>query len=148
MKKKLTTEEDYRQRVDRVCMYIREHLDKEIDMRRLAVLSAFSPFHFHRIMRAYLKEPIGAFIIRTRVETAAKLLRYTDLPVADIAYRVGYDTPSSLTKSFCKFFALAAYVRNLTMFLRDFCMASWNADRLKDAEIEKIKKRLDALEGK
>ena len=78
-------------------MYIREHLDKEIDMRRLAVLSAFSPFHFHRIMRAYLKEPIGAFIIRTRVETAAKLLRYTDLPVADIAYRVGYDTPSSLT---------------------------------------------------
>lgn len=43
---------------------------------------------------------------------------------------------------------LAACVRNLTMFLRDFCMASWNADRLKDAEIEKIKKRLDALEGK
>ena len=43
---------------------------------------------------------------------------------------------------------LAAYVRNLTMFLRVFCMASWNADRLKDAEIEKIKKRLDALEGK
>lgn len=41
MKKKLTTEEDYRQRVDWVCMYIREHLDKEIDMRRLAVLSAF-----------------------------------------------------------------------------------------------------------
>ena len=38
MKKKLTTEEDYRQRVDWVCMYIREHLDKEIDMRRLAVL--------------------------------------------------------------------------------------------------------------
>ena len=42
----------------------------------------------------------------------------------------------------------AEYVRNLGMFLRDFCMASWNADRMKDAEIEKIKKRLDALEGK
>lgn len=46
MKKKLTTEEDYRQRVDWVCMYIREHLDKEIDMRRLAVLSAFSAVSF------------------------------------------------------------------------------------------------------
>lgn len=43
---------------------------------------------------------------------------------------------------------LAGYVKNITLFLRDFCMASWNADRLKDAEIEKIKKRLDALEGK
>lgn len=43
---------------------------------------------------------------------------------------------------------LAGYVKNIALFLRDFCMASWNADRLKEAEIEKIKKRLDALEGK
>ena len=43
---------------------------------------------------------------------------------------------------------LPGYVKNIALFLRDFCMASWNADRLKDAEIEKIKKRLDALEGK
>ena len=38
---------------------------------------------------------------------------------------------------------LAAYVRNLTMFLRDFCMASWNADRLKDAEIEELRLPVD-----
>ena len=43
---------------------------------------------------------------------------------------------------------LAGYVKNIALFRRDFCMASWNADRLKDTEIEKIKKRLDALEGK
>ena len=43
---------------------------------------------------------------------------------------------------------LAGYVMNIALFLRDFCTASLNADRLKDAEIEKIKKRLDALEGK
>lgn len=112
--KKLTTEEDYRQRVDRVAMYIREHLDDEIDIRTLAVLSAFSPFHFHRIMRAYLGEPIGAFIVRTRVETAAKLLRYTDMPIADIAYRVGYTTPSSLTKSFYKLFGISPSEYRLT----------------------------------
>ena len=43
---------------------------------------------------------------------------------------------------------LCEYVRSLALFLRDFCTASWNADRLKDAELEKIRKRLDALEGK
>ena len=49
MKKKLTTEEDYRQRVDWVCMYIREHLAKEIDMRRLGILAvSFSP-HYARL---------------------------------------------------------------------------------------------------
>ena len=31
---------------------------------------------------------------------------------------------------------LSEYVRSLALFLRDFCTASWNADRLKDAEIE------------
>lgn len=44
--------------------------------------------------------------------------------------------------------SLAAYMKTLILFLRDFCTASWNADRMKDAEIEAIKKRLDALEGK
>ncbi|MEG0890223.1 MAG: AraC family transcriptional regulator [Bacteroides sp.] len=113
-KKKLTTQEDYRQRVDRVIGYIRENLDREINIRTLAELSAFSPFHFHRIMRAYLGEPIGAFIVRTRVETAAKLLKYTDLSISDIAYRVGYDTPSSLTKSFCKLFSISPKEYRLT----------------------------------
>lgn len=107
MEKKLSTAEDYKRRVDRVTEYVREHLDGEIEIRRLAEISAFSPFHFHRVIRAFLGEPIGAFIVRTRVETAAKLLRYTELPVSEIAYRVGYDTPSSLTKAFCKFFAVS-----------------------------------------
>lgn len=37
-------------------------------------------------------------------------------------------------------------LKNLIMFLRDFCLSSWNADKKKDAEIENIKKRLKALE--
>ncbi len=102
MNKRLTTEEDYRRRVNMVVEYVRGHLDSEMDMQTLAELSAFSPFHLHRIVRGYLGQPIGAFITRTRVETAAKLLRYSDMAVSDIAYRVGYGTPSSLTKAFVK----------------------------------------------
>lgn len=112
--KRLTTQEDYRQRVDKIVCYIREHLDSEIDIRTLAELSAFSPFHFHRIMRGYLGEPIGAFIIRARVQTAAKLLRYTDMSISEISYRVGYDSPSSLTKSFCKLFGISPTKYRLT----------------------------------
>lgn len=41
-----------------------------------------------------------------------------------------------------------AHMRELNLFLRDDCMASWNADRKKDEEIAAIKRRLDALEGK
>ena len=43
---------------------------------------------FHRIMKAFLGEPVGTFIVRTRTEAAARLLRYSDMPIADIAYRI------------------------------------------------------------
>ena len=39
-------------------------------------------------------------------------------------------------------------LRELRLFLREFCAAAWNADRRKDEEIERIKKRLEALEGR
>ncbi len=107
MKNKPTTTDDYQQRVNRVVEYIRLHLSEEIDLRRLAGISAFSPYHFHRILTAYLGEPVGEFIVRTRLETAARLLRYTELSVSEIAYRVGYDTPSSLSKAFRKSFGIS-----------------------------------------
>ena len=100
MEQRLSTKEDYLKRVNIVVEYINNHLDEDIDLEKLADISNFSKWHFQRIMRAFLGESIGAFIQRKRVETAAKLLRDTDLPISAIAYEVGYDTPSSLSKVF------------------------------------------------
>ena len=80
---------------------------EEIDLKSLAKISHFSPFYFHRIMKAFLGEPVGTFIVRTRTETAARLLRYTDLPIADIAYRIGYSSSSSLSKVFKQFYGIS-----------------------------------------
>lgn len=62
----------YHQNLNRVIEYIHNNLDSKIDIKVLANISNFSPFHFHRISRALLGEPIGAYISRIRVETAAK----------------------------------------------------------------------------
>lgn len=40
-----------------------------------------------------------------------------------------------------------AYAKELMLFLRDFCMAAWNADRRKDEEISALRRQLDALRG-
>ena len=40
------------------------------------------------------------------------------------------------------------YAKELMLFLRDFCLAAWNADRKKDEEIGELRRRLEALEGK
>ncbi|GHT57546.1 hypothetical protein AGMMS50239_00040 [Bacteroidia bacterium] len=75
MEQRLSTKEDYRQRVNIVIEYINNHLDAVIDLEKLAEISNFSKWHFQRMMKAYLGEPVGAYIMRVRVETAAKLLR-------------------------------------------------------------------------
>ena len=107
MKQKKTTREEYQKCVNTVIDYINLHLGEEIDVKSLAKISHFSSFYFHRIMTAFLGEPIGTFIVRTRTEAAARLLRYSDLPVADIAYRIGYSTPSSLSKVFKQFYGIS-----------------------------------------
>ena len=104
MKQKLSTREDYSRRINIIVEYINNHLADDIDLEVLAGISNFSPYHFHRIFKAFLGEPIGAFIIRMKVETAARLLRYGDMSVQEIAYKVGYDVPSSLSKAFRQFY--------------------------------------------
>lgn len=95
-----STRQDYLRRVNLVIDYIDKNLDKEIKLSTLAEISSFSPFHLHRIVRAFLNEPIGVYITRQRVKKAASLLRSTDISIQDIAYKVGYDMPSSLSKAF------------------------------------------------
>lgn len=63
MEQKLTTKEEYLKRINVIVEYINNHLDENIDLGMLAEMSGFSPWHFHRIVRAFLGEPVGAFII-------------------------------------------------------------------------------------
>lgn len=68
MQQKKTTKEEYQKCVNVVVEYINQHLGEDIDLKSLARISNFSPFYFHRIMKAFLGEPIGTFIVRTRTE--------------------------------------------------------------------------------
>ncbi len=88
MEGKKTTQEEYQKCVNAVVDYINLHLGEEIDLKSLARISHFSLL-LHRIMKAFLGEPIGTFIVRTRTE-AARLLRYSSTSISDIAYRIGY----------------------------------------------------------
>ncbi len=100
MKTKSSTKDDYLRRINQVLEYINSHLDEDMDLKKLSEISNFSEFHFHRIFKAFQQETISAYITRIRVETAARLIRYSDLPIETIAYNVGYGMPSSLSKSF------------------------------------------------
>ena len=94
----------YQERINNVIHYINTHLDEDLDITKLAEIGNYSPYHFHRIMRAYLDESLGAFIVRLRMETAVTLLIHSKEAVNEIAFRVGYENPSSFNKAFKKRF--------------------------------------------
>lgn len=119
MQKKKETQQIYAERVNTVIEYINANLHDKLDVKHLAELSHFSPYHFHRIIRVFLGESLGAYISRSRVETAAKLLRYSQLTIEEIAYNVGFETPSSFSKAFKKHFEVSpTYYRTHTSFIK------------------------------
>ncbi len=113
------TLKSYQERVNRIVHYINNNLSEELDIDRLAELGNYSSFHFHRIMRASLGEPLGSYITRLRLETSVQLLKMTELSVADIAFKTGYDSPSSFNKAFKKRFSVSPgeYRENTTRLL-------------------------------
>ena len=91
------TEEKYLQQVNRVIDYINSHLNEPLRVETLAREVCLSEYHFHRIMRAYLHEPLATYIARQRVERAVMYLpvSYTHL---DVYKRQGF---SSLLNKTC-----------------------------------------------
>ena len=44
--------------------------------------------------------PVASYLRGLRMDTAAQLLQESDLPVAEIAHRVGYEDPSRFAAAF------------------------------------------------
>lgn len=96
-------EEEYVKRILKVVIYIDENIDEDLSIERLAKIACYSPFHFHRIFQAIVGETVHSYVKRLRMQTAAAKLRYSDLPITDIALDASFETPSAFTKAFKQF---------------------------------------------
>jgi AraC family transcriptional regulator len=86
--------------LDSVLAYINSHLEETISLESLAKVTGYSPYYLHRKLKEELQEPVGTFIIKQRVQTAAYLLAFTALPVAEVRLLVGYDNDSAFSRVF------------------------------------------------
>ena len=135
-----TNKSFYKERINVIIEYIQNHLDSKIDLKTLAELSHFSPFHFHRISSALLGEPIGSYISRVRMESAAKRLCFSKESIEQIAFSVGFETPSSFSKKFKQHFGMtpSAYrtLDNFTIKKTDVMTQVLNIKKPKILDIE------------
>jgi AraC family transcriptional regulator len=87
-------------RIRRAVDYIEAHLAEEISLDALAAVAAMSRLHFARSFKAATGLPPHSFLAARRVEMAKALLKSAVIPVAEIAYRVGYENVSHFTQLF------------------------------------------------
>jgi len=109
-----TTLDDYKRRILRVMVHVQNHLEDPLDLERLAGVAAFSPYHFHRVWKGMVGEPLDAYVRRLRLERAATRLKTTDRPILDLALEAGYTTHEAFTRAF-----RAGFGRSPSEFRRD-----------------------------
>lgn len=91
---------EYTQRIDRVTDYLRENLHRPMKLTELANVACFSEFHFHRIFTALTGETLNNFTNRLRLEKAARLLRYSEQSLTDIALDCGFSSSATFSRAF------------------------------------------------
>src|ERR1700683_590354 len=91
---------EYAQRINRVIDYLRRNLDRQVKLEELAKVACFSEFHFHRIFSAISGETLNNFTNRLRLEKAARLLRYSDQKLTNIAMECGFSSSATFSRAF------------------------------------------------
>jgi AraC family transcriptional regulator len=97
---KTVTLGDYKRRMLRVLVHIQQHLDEPLLLEELAAVACFSPYHFHRVFKGMVGEPVKEYVRRLRLERAAQRLKLSEASVIDIALDAGYLSHEAFTRSF------------------------------------------------
>lgn len=88
--------------ISEVARYINAHYEENLSLSGLADRFHLSAYYLSHIFPRVTGLTLVAYINRVRVEEACRLLRETELPVTDIAYRVGYQSVTHFGRVFKK----------------------------------------------
>jgi len=84
----------------RVSKYLKDHYKEKLTSSTIAEELNFHQGYFCRIFKKNFAVCFGDYLNMYRLEKAKSLLNKSELSVTDIAYEVGYDSPSYFTKIF------------------------------------------------
>jgi len=84
----------------RVREFVEVHLGESIDLSMLAGVAGLSVHHFARQFKQSAGMPPHAYLTQKRIERAQEMLVQTDLPLAEIAFAVGFFDQGHLARHF------------------------------------------------
>lgn len=90
----------YRDSVQLAIDYIESHLFEEMELAWIAERAHLSQAHLYRMFYALTGHPVKEYVRKRRISAAADHLRYSSIPVGDIAVACGFDSYSVFAKVF------------------------------------------------
>jgi len=110
----------YASRFNKVLDYIQANLAAPLGLETLAAVACFSPYHFHRLFHAWTGETTHDFILRLRLERAARHLVYDrQRSITEIALDCGFASASSFARAFKSFHGIPASEWRATRKIRE-----------------------------
>lgn len=86
--------------IEQAQRHLREHVGTRIDVAELAALARLSPSHFAALFHRATGVGVLRYQTRLRMARARELLDTTDLPIGEIARRLGYADPFYFSRRF------------------------------------------------
>jgi AraC family transcriptional regulator len=80
--------------------YIEAHLSADLSLQSMATELQLNPVYLARVFKAALGQSPHQYVLDRRLERARKLLRETDVPIAEIALDSGFSSQSHLSTWF------------------------------------------------
>jgi len=99
---------EYLRRIHKVQDYIESNIDSSLSIEKLADIAGFSKFHFHRIFKGIVDEPLSRYVNRLKLERATNLLTYRlDMTITDIAYHFGFTDSAVFSRTFKNYYGVS-----------------------------------------
>jgi AraC-like DNA-binding protein len=87
-------------RMDLVMQFLLEHRHRPISLMEAAEKANLSKEAFCRFFKLRTRKTFTQYLLQLRINDATKLLQDTDLGIAEIAYKVGFENLSYFNRSF------------------------------------------------
>jgi len=87
--------------------FVEANCEKELSLESLAKRVDISPFHFHRLFRAYAGQSLGEFIRQTRLQKGARLLKGTRQKVISVSIECGYKSHEAFSRAFRNWYGVS-----------------------------------------
>jgi len=94
---------------EKIISLVRSYLDKEYQnatLEQASRLVNLSPNYLSRLMKEHSDLSFSDYLLKTRMENAAAMLRDIQFKQYEIAYRVGYDNPKNFSRAFHQYFQM------------------------------------------